>query len=159
MKNPHPFAATLLAGALASSPAAFAQQAAAPKSEPKAATAATASANLAFAKTLSLNDKQDFEDATRGLVATLAYPVVKGADGKVVWDAKRYDFVKGDAPATVSPSLWRQEKLNNAQGVHSPRPRHLNGSATCAQRRLIARHGSFGSGQHHSPTERLRSLV
>jgi alkyl sulfatase BDS1-like metallo-beta-lactamase superfamily hydrolase len=109
--------AALMSSALVTSPAAFAQQAAASKTEPKVATAATASANQAFGKTLTLNDKQDFEDATRGLLATLAGPVVKGADGKVVWDAKRYDFIKGDAPATVNPSLWRQEKLNNAQGL------------------------------------------
>ena len=117
MKKTHALVNTLLASALASSPAAFAQPAAAPRTEPKAATATTASANLAFGKSLSFNDKQDFEDATRGLIATLADPLVKGADGKVVWDAKRYDFVKGDAPATVNPSLWRQEKLNNAQGL------------------------------------------
>ncbi len=117
MKNPCILLSTLLAGALAASPFAFAQQASAPKVEPKAATTATTSANRAFGKTLSFNDKQDFDDATRGLIATLADPVVKGPDGKIVWDASRYDFIKGDAPATVNPSLWRQEKLNNAQGL------------------------------------------
>jgi len=117
MKQIHPIIAALISGALVASPSAFAQQAATPKTEPKAATATTAAANQAFGKSLSLNDKQDFEDATRGLLATLADPVVKSADGKIVWDAKRYDFVKGDAPATVNPSLWRQEKLNNAQGL------------------------------------------
>ena len=30
---------------------------------------------------------------------------------------QRFDFIKGDAPATVNPSLWRQEQLNNAQGL------------------------------------------
>ena len=54
-----------------------------------------------------MNDKQDFEDATRGLLAELKDPLVKAADGRVVWDTQRYDFVKGDAPATVNPSLWR----------------------------------------------------
>lgn len=103
----------LLASALASSPASFAQQVTAPKP----ATATTANANQAVGKGLALNDKQDFEDATRGLVATLADPVVKAADGKVVWDARRFDFIKGEAPATVNPSLWRQEKLNNAAGL------------------------------------------
>ena len=94
-----------------------APQATAPRTEPKPATAATASANQAVAKGLSFDDRQDFDDATRGLVATLADPLVKTADGKLVWDARRFDFIKGDAPATVNPSLWRQEKLNNAQGL------------------------------------------
>ena len=102
---------TLLGASLLAGAPALAQQ------TPKPATAITASANEAVRKAMELNDKQDFEDATRGLMATLADPVVKGADGKLVWDASRYDFIKGDAPATVNPSLWRQEKLNNAKGL------------------------------------------
>ena len=66
---------------------------------------------------MAINDKQDFEDATRGMLAELSDPLVKAADGRLVWDARRYDFIKGDAPATVNPSLWRQQKLNNAQGL------------------------------------------
>lgn len=84
---------------------------------PKAATPATVRANEAVARQLSLDDKKDFDEATRGLVATLPDPIVKDPQGKVVWDAKRYAFIKGDAPATVNPSLWRQEKLNNAAGL------------------------------------------
>ncbi len=83
----------------------------------KDATPATARANQAVAKQLTLNDKQDFEDATRGLIATLPQAQVKDAAGKLVWDTERFAFVKGDAPATVNPSLWRQEKLNNAHGL------------------------------------------
>ena len=82
-----PLVAALIASALVASPAAFPQPAAAPKTEPKAATTITTSANQAFGKSLSLNDKQDFEDASRGLIAKLTDPVVKTADGKVVWDA------------------------------------------------------------------------
>ncbi|MBP6677413.1 MAG: MBL fold metallo-hydrolase [Vitreoscilla sp.] len=96
---------------LASAPALAQQQA------PKDATPATAKANAAVRQALALNDKQDFDEATRGLIATLADPVVKAADGKLVWDASRFDFIQGDAPATVNPSLWRQEKLNNAKGL------------------------------------------
>lgn len=112
MFNKTPIAAAVLLTAtlLAAAPT-LAQQA------PKPATAVTTSANDVVRKSLALNDKQDFEDATRGLIATLADPVVKTADGKVVWDAQRYDFIQGDAPATVNPSLWRQEKLNNAKGL------------------------------------------
>ena len=95
---------------LASAPA-LAQQ------SPKDATPATTKANAAVRQALALNDKQDFDEATRGLIATLADPVMKAADGKLVWDASRFDFIQGDAPATVNPSLWRQEKLNNAKGL------------------------------------------
>lgn len=83
----------------------------------KPATPITERANQAVGRSLALNDKRDFEDATRGLIATLPDPLVKTADGKLVWDANRFDFVQGDAPATVNPSLWRQEKLNNARGL------------------------------------------
>lgn len=84
---------------------------------PKIATPTTASVNMALGKSLSLNDKQDFEDANRDLLAQLSDPLVKTAEGKVVWNANLYAFIKGEAPPTVNPSLWRQEKLNNAQGL------------------------------------------
>lgn len=106
-----------VASALSASPGAFAQQATDAVTAPKAATPATVRANQAAAARSAAFDARDFEDATRGLVATLPDPVVRNADGKVVWDAGRYDFIKGDAPATVNPSLWRQEKLNNARGL------------------------------------------
>jgi alkyl sulfatase BDS1-like metallo-beta-lactamase superfamily hydrolase len=46
----------------------------------------------------------------------------------VIWDFDGYAFVKGAAPATVNPSLWRQALLNNqtglfkvAEGIHQLR--------------------------------------
>ena len=64
-----------------------------------------------------MNDKQDFDDATRGLMAQLQDPIVKAADGRVVWSTQRYEFVKGDPPPTVNPSLWREQKLNTSAGL------------------------------------------
>ncbi|MDM0105687.1 alkyl sulfatase dimerization domain-containing protein [Variovorax sp. J22R24] len=116
MKNP--FVATYVGVALVAGSAAFAQQAptaAAPVSKP--ATAATERANEAVRKAMAMADKQDFEDATRGKLAELKDPLVKAPDGRLVWNTQRYDFVKGDAPATVNPSLWREQKLNTAQGL------------------------------------------
>jgi alkyl sulfatase BDS1-like metallo-beta-lactamase superfamily hydrolase len=107
--------AALIASAIVSG--AFAQAADAPATLPKPATPATERANQAVGRNMAFNDKRDFEDATRGLIATLPDALVKTPEGKLVWDANRYDFVKGDAPATVNPSLWRQEKLNNARGL------------------------------------------
>jgi alkyl sulfatase BDS1-like metallo-beta-lactamase superfamily hydrolase len=106
----------LLAAVRVCQHAAFAQTDAV-KTAPKRATAATLQANHAVAKSMAFNDAQDFADAARGLVATLPDPQVKTADGQVVWGTNRVDFIKGDAPAAVNPSLWRQEKFNNAHGL------------------------------------------
>ncbi|MDH3706017.1 MAG: MBL fold metallo-hydrolase, partial [Acidimicrobiia bacterium] len=35
----------------------------------------------------------------------------------VTWDTARWDFVTGDAPDTVNPSLWRQAHLNGHHGL------------------------------------------
>jgi 2Fe-2S type ferredoxin len=45
--------------------------------------------------------------------------VVKNTDGRVVWDPRRYDFIKldGDAPDSVNPSLWRQAQLLSLTGL------------------------------------------
>ncbi len=105
--------AAFFSAAFTTSPGVSAQSTTAPKP----ATPATARANQAVAHSMAFNDQRDFADATRGLIATLPDPLVKAADGKLVWDANRYDFITGDAPATVNPSLWRQEKLNNVRGL------------------------------------------
>ena len=65
---------------------------------------------------LPFTDTQDFEDATRGLVASIEDPVL-AADGAVVWDNSTYDFLVGDAPDTVNPSLWRQSQLAAIDGL------------------------------------------
>jgi len=114
-KPAHVLLAAIVASTVA--PGAFAQPAIGAASAPKPATPSTTRANQEVAKSIAFDDKRDFGDATRGLIATLADPIVKGADGKIVWDANRFDFIKGQAPATVNPSLWRQEKLNNARGL------------------------------------------
>ena len=79
--------------------------------------AVIASANRALAESLPFADAQDFEDADRGFLGTLDDPVIRAADGSVVWDASRYDFVTGEAPATVNPSLWRQSALVARHGL------------------------------------------
>ncbi|MCP5042595.1 MAG: MBL fold metallo-hydrolase, partial [bacterium] len=81
-----------------------------------APTAATRAANEAFGARLPLADDQDFEDARRGLVARDPNLVVTLASGNN-WDMAAYDFVDGEAPPSVNPSLWRQAKLNNIHGL------------------------------------------
>jgi alkyl sulfatase BDS1-like metallo-beta-lactamase superfamily hydrolase len=78
--------------------------------------AATAKSNQQFAQTLNLADKQDFEDAARGLIARPSGKIL-AADESTLWDFDRFDFIKGDAPASANPSLWRQATLNNNAGL------------------------------------------
>ena len=113
MEKARAIATMLLAATAFAVTPAMAQQG----NESKGATANTERANAAVRQAMTMNDKQDFEDATRGLMAQLKDPIVKAADGRVVWNTQRYEFVKGDPPATVNPSLWREQKLNTAAGL------------------------------------------
>ena len=113
MEKARAIATMLLAATAFAGTPAMAQQG----TESKGATANTERANAAVRHAMTMNDKQDFEDATRGLMAQLKDPIVKAADGRTVWNTQRYEFVKGDPPATVNPSLWRQQKLNTAAGL------------------------------------------
>ncbi len=62
-------------------------------------------------------DRQDYAFAERGYVGTLADPKILGAGGQLVWDLTAYDFLKGPAPASVNPSLWRQSQLLAKHGL------------------------------------------
>ncbi len=62
-------------------------------------------------------NRQDFEFADRGFVATRADPKILAADGHVVWDLAAYDFLKAPAPTSVNPSLWRQAQLLSRHGL------------------------------------------
>jgi alkyl sulfatase BDS1-like metallo-beta-lactamase superfamily hydrolase len=86
-------------------------------SGPQDASTHTARANLHVASTLPLHDRDDFERATRGLLATIDPPVIDGPGGRPLWDRRRFDFLDGDSPPEVNPSLWRQAQLNNVHGL------------------------------------------
>jgi alkyl sulfatase BDS1-like metallo-beta-lactamase superfamily hydrolase len=67
--------------------------------------------------TLPFEDTTDFDDAKRGLIAP-GEPVVTNESGAVVWDNGSYtNFLTGEAPDTVHPSLWRQSTLVAQQGL------------------------------------------
>ncbi|HMR48972.1 MAG TPA: alkyl sulfatase dimerization domain-containing protein [Arachnia sp.] len=66
---------------------------------------------------LPFDDVRDFEDANRGFIARPERNVVHDESGVVVWDNASYDFLQGDAPDTVHPSLWRVSKLNALDGL------------------------------------------
>lgn len=84
----------------------------------KPATPAIESQNAALLASLPFDDTQDFEDADRGFIAAIEPGVIQSADGRVVWDADSYSFLRGDAPATVNPSLWRQSMLVARHGLY-----------------------------------------
>ena len=71
---------------------------------------------------LPFSDARDFEDATRGLVASLDPCVIRAEDGRVVWDNDAYDFLRSEAPTTANPSLWRQSRLVAIQGLFEVTP-------------------------------------
>lgn len=64
------------------------------------------------------SDRQDFDFADRGFVATREDPKIMAADGRVVWDLSAYDFLKAEAPAGANPSLWRQSQLLVRHGLY-----------------------------------------
>ena len=63
-------------------------------------------------------DRRDFEFASRGLLHRPDDPAITDAGGCVVWRHEAFeDFLHGDAPETVHPSLWRHALLNNHRGL------------------------------------------
>ncbi len=82
-----------------------------------APTKFTIEKNKDVSKLLPIEDQGDFEDARKGLIASDPNLVIKGKNDKTVWDQTAYEFMKGKAPASVNPSLWRQAQLNNIHGL------------------------------------------
>lgn len=78
--------------------------------------AAVQQAHAAVAKAADLSDPASFADARRGFIAAPTGQVRDEA-GALVWDYDAFAFVKGAAPPTVNPSLWRQALLNNQIGL------------------------------------------
>src|SRR5882757_4570614 len=90
-------------------------QTAAPQGE---ASSFTAKMNVDVLRQLPFNDRQDFEDASRGFIAALPGGVIKLPNGSDSWNLNTYDFLKAaNAPPTVNPSLWRIAQLNMNNGL------------------------------------------
>ena len=79
-------------------------------------TRSTRLANAAVSDSLPFDDVADLQLAGRGHLAALP-DAVTTTGGGLVWDSHRFDFVEGEAPPTVNPSLWRQEVLNGIGGL------------------------------------------
>ncbi|MGE3905661.1 MAG: MBL fold metallo-hydrolase, partial [Reyranellaceae bacterium] len=78
---------------------------------------ATEAANRAVLDQLPFEDRQDYEDSRRGLVAALPDGKIVNRGG-LIWNLGAYQFLDGpNAPPTVNPSLWRMAQLNMANGL------------------------------------------
>jgi len=87
-----------------------------------APSVSTQGANQQLQASLPFSDRQDFEDANRGLIASDPDLLIKAESGEVVWNPSAYGFIDGEAPASVNPSLWRQAGLNNIHGLFEVTP-------------------------------------
>ncbi len=83
----------------------------------KPASSATIAAQTAQRAALPKDDGKDEAFASQGFVATRADPVIRNKDGKAVWNLAAYDWMKGDAPPTVNPSLWRHMSILRKNGL------------------------------------------
>lgn len=80
----------------------------------------TIRANKALLQQRPFTNRSDFENATKGLIASEDKLTIQHLEGGKVWDMPGYDFIDKNgenAPASVNPSLWRQEALNNINGL------------------------------------------
>ena len=91
----------------------------------KPATEHTIRANEAVKTELNFDDRQDYEDANRGFIASIDGNAVLDKEGKVSYSVEEWDFLKGNTPQTVNPSLWRQSQLNRINGLFEVIPDKL----------------------------------
>lgn len=99
---------------------------------PRPATVFTQAANAALLDKLPFDDRADYVDAVRGLIAPLpdrGYIPPAAPGYPPVWNLQAYDFLKKDAaapnaatvwldaPPEANPSLWRQAQLNLFNGL------------------------------------------
>jgi len=83
----------------------------------KPASQYTIDVNKQVYATLDFNDKTEFDNATRGLIAAPETLDIYDKDGKPVWSQTAYSFLDKDAPDTANPSLWRNTQLNHIYGL------------------------------------------
>lgn len=83
----------------------------------KPASQSTMAAQKAAAAQLPPDGTRDGEFSLRGFLATREDPIIRRANGEAIWNLDAYAFVKGEAPATVHPSLWRHMRHLKHHGL------------------------------------------
>lgn len=82
-------------------------------SHAKPATKYTTEKNAAVLKELPFENRDSFENAARGFIASISpLTIRRPVDGKITYDLSDLSFLAGEAPSTANPSLWRQAQLN-----------------------------------------------
>lgn len=103
----------LAAFAIASVPA-LAQD---PDVSSKPASSMTIAAQATQRASLPKDNGKDAQFAAQGFIATRSDPIIRNKDGKPVWNLAAYDWMKGEAPPTVNPSLWRHMTILRKNGL------------------------------------------
>ena len=88
-----------------------------PKDVVAEATTSTKEAREKLLKELPFTNRQDFEFGERGFIATRDDLKIVDDAGRTVFDLASYDFLKGEAPESANPSLWRQAQLITKHGL------------------------------------------
>ncbi len=89
-----------------------------PPETTQVATTSTDAVHQQILQSLPFSNRQDFEFAERGFIATREDPLIKNADGGIAYDLSSYEFLKGPPPPSVNPSLWRQAQLITRHGLY-----------------------------------------
>jgi alkyl sulfatase BDS1-like metallo-beta-lactamase superfamily hydrolase len=66
---------------------------------------------------VAADDRRDFEFAEHGFIATRDDPKIMRGDGRVAFDLSSYEFLKGEAPESANPSLWRHAQILTRHGL------------------------------------------
>ncbi|MDR0711503.1 MAG: MBL fold metallo-hydrolase [Prevotellaceae bacterium] len=82
----------------------------------KPATSFTEEVNRLEYRRLDFADSLDYREARQGFIAA-PNDVILNAQGAPAASLRQYDFIRGEAPATVNPALWRHAKLNTTRGL------------------------------------------
>lgn len=89
-----------------------------PKDAVAEATTSTKEARAKILTELPFANRQDFDFAARGFIATRDDPKITDETGGVVFDLASYAFLSGEAPESANPSLWRQAQLITGHGLY-----------------------------------------
>lgn len=65
----------------------------------------------------SFDDRTDYENASRGWIASQTPCLIKAKNGRIIWNNDDYDFLQQNCPPTANAKLWRQGQLNSKQGL------------------------------------------
>ena len=85
--------------------------------QPKEASEATRRHHNEATASLRWADREDFELARRGLIASIPGEKIYKDDGRLIRDLNELSIFKGERPDTVNPSMWLNAQLLSASGL------------------------------------------